>query len=905
MSNAPIPALPSLASIDDPNVRMALQSLYDAWKVRNGDVGDGSNKFLTTGDLLEGFKSINISGGVTNAFSNLNPETVVHSDGWVRSMLQTVDNYIQQSRLWKELNTELSRIDTSVIDEAESRVTAIQQVSDAIVAEASSRVSDIQQVFDELSAEASARLAADTANGSSINAIQEVNATQATQISGLTTRIGSAESDIVNLESTTASQATSLTSLTSRVGTTESNIGTLQTTTATQANSLTSLTSRVGSAESNISTLQTTTSGQATSITNLTTTVGQRSRVFAQAAAPASDASYTLRVNDLWYDTDDQNKHYRWSGSAWVDLTDTRLLTAGSNITSLQSTTASQATALTNLTTRVSTAESDITSLETTTSTQAQSLSSLTTRVGTAESNISTLNTTTASQANSLTLLTSRVSTTESAISSEATARANGDTALTNSLNTQVATINGNISSLQTSYNNLATTTGVNSSAITSLQTSVNGVNTVAQSGLSLAQTTSNSVNGSWTVKFDADGYVVGAGLGLEGKNGTYTSTFGVIADRFFIAKPGGVDPVPMLEAADVNGVNVLAFKGVIAGASGYFSGDLDAAGGTFRGSLNAATGTFAGVLQAGVVDITKLQGYSETRSSPGVYDFTISADYPQIRYQLIGGGGGGGVGDYGEWNTPAGPGGGGGAGQYLLGTTGSFPEGTIIRVSVGVGGSAGTEWQQSGGNGGATTIQYKTPAMSSFITIVTADYGRGGACAPDAYYDNADGDTRGGAGGFGYPEGSSGWSGEWGYPGSTAAGGNGASSLWGGGGQGVWQGQGGSATGHGAGGAGGGFHPGWRFNSWHNTGKYNGWYPGGAGSGGRMILEFFNPNAVVLRSEFTQTVSNVITLQQDVSSIKTWYATRTYVDTLNNDTRSWVSQNFAGNCACTNCQCK
>ena len=51
-------------------------------------------------------------------------------------------------------------------------------------------------------------------------------------------------------------------------------------------------------------------------------------------------------------------------------------------------------------------------------------------------------------------------------------------------------------------------------------------------------------------------------------------------------------------------------------------------------------------------------------------------------------------------------------------------------------------------------------------------------------------------------------------------------------------------------GGAGGGVLLGWA-NSGHSSAEFNGWYPGGNGVGGRAVLEFYNPNGVVLRYEF------------------------------------------------------
>jgi peptidoglycan hydrolase CwlO-like protein len=245
---------------------------------------------------------------------------------------------------------------------------------------------------------------------SSITTLQSTTATQATQLTNLTTRVGTAESSITSLQTTTASQATSISSLTTRVGSAESSVTSLQSTTASQATSISSLTTRVGTAESSIVTLQNTTSSQATQINSLSTTLGTKTRTFVQTDAPTSNASYTLVTNDIWYDSDDGLKPYRWNGSSWVDLTDTRLLNAGSNITTLQSTTATQATQISSLNTRTSTAESNITSLQTTTSTQATQISGLTTRVGTAETSITSLQTTTANQATSISQLNSSVS---------------------------------------------------------------------------------------------------------------------------------------------------------------------------------------------------------------------------------------------------------------------------------------------------------------------------------------------------------------------------------------------------------------------------------------------------------------------------------------------------------------
>lgn len=65
-----------------------------------------------------------------------------------------------------------------------------------------------------------------------------------------------------------------------------------------------------------------------------------KTRVFYQTTAPASDSNYTLKANDLWFDTDDGNKPYRWTGSAWAETTDTRLADSWSEILDIRNATA-------------------------------------------------------------------------------------------------------------------------------------------------------------------------------------------------------------------------------------------------------------------------------------------------------------------------------------------------------------------------------------------------------------------------------------------------------------------------------------------------------------------------------------------------------------------------------------
>jgi hypothetical protein len=53
--------------------------------------------------------------------------------------------------------------------------------------------------------------------------------------------------------------------------------------------------------------------------------VGLKSKVFAQMTPPYSDANYTLKLNDIWIHTGNNNKMYRWDGLAWVPADDMRI----------------------------------------------------------------------------------------------------------------------------------------------------------------------------------------------------------------------------------------------------------------------------------------------------------------------------------------------------------------------------------------------------------------------------------------------------------------------------------------------------------------------------------------------------------------------------------------------------
>ena len=68
---------------------------------------------------------------------------------------------------------------------------------------------------------------------------------------------------------------------------------------------------------------------------NAMATADGKNTIYVQTSAPTGG---TYKVNDLWYDSDDGNKLYAWSGTAWVSAQDTAIAAAAAAATAAQST---------------------------------------------------------------------------------------------------------------------------------------------------------------------------------------------------------------------------------------------------------------------------------------------------------------------------------------------------------------------------------------------------------------------------------------------------------------------------------------------------------------------------------------------------------------------------------------
>lgn len=252
----------------------------------------------------------------------------------------------------------------SITQETTSRITADEALQTQINTLSAASSGDFQDLIAALQEEQAARVAADTAEATNRQTLaaqlrgnytgtdpsmlstgllyneRQARVTSegalASSISALSATVNTNNTTVTALISTEASAratadnaiTTSLTQLTSRVGTTESSITSLQSTQASQATSLSSVITRVGTAETNISTLQTTTANQASQITSISATANAKVRTFVQTSAPTASAT-----GDMWFDSDDGYKAYRWSGTAWVEVTDSRIASNAAAIT--------------------------------------------------------------------------------------------------------------------------------------------------------------------------------------------------------------------------------------------------------------------------------------------------------------------------------------------------------------------------------------------------------------------------------------------------------------------------------------------------------------------------------------------------------------------------------------------
>jgi hypothetical protein len=339
----------------------------------------------------------------------------------------------------------------------------------------------------------------------------------------------------------------------------------------------------------------------------LQTQIDQKNRTYRQTPAPAATG---LITGDLWFDTADNNKSYRWSGTAWVATDDARIASTAANLTNnyytktaTDSAIASATTGLVSQTTLNTTLSSYVTNAALTsgyyTATQTDSAissatqnlvsttslnstlssyvtnSSLTTNYYTktqTDSAISTATTGLVSQTSLTSQLGSYV--TNASLTANYYTKTATDSAISAATSSLVSTttFNNTLTSYVTNAtltNNYYTKTATDSAIATgdnavtaSFNNTLTGYATTAAVQQNyFAKADGQALQGQYTVKVDLNGYVTGFGLASTVVNGTPSSEFIIRADRFSIASPGYTTIVPFIVtgATTINGVSVPA----------------------------------------------------------------------------------------------------------------------------------------------------------------------------------------------------------------------------------------------------------------------------------------------------------------------------------------------------------
>ena len=119
-------------------------------------------------------------------------------------------------------------------------------------------------------------------------------------------------------------------------------LDTLTTQTVSTATGVNSLANRLTTLETTVadpsSGLAATVSAVQNANTNITSLQNDKNQTFAQNSAPPNNSTSNLKEGDLWIETDNNNKIYRWSGSTWVDYADGRITATASTLSQLEAT---------------------------------------------------------------------------------------------------------------------------------------------------------------------------------------------------------------------------------------------------------------------------------------------------------------------------------------------------------------------------------------------------------------------------------------------------------------------------------------------------------------------------------------------------------------------------------------
>lgn len=191
---------------------------------------------------------------------------------------------------------------------------SIKANADALAAEATSRSSLVATVANQgaaITAEQTARATADSAEATAREALAARVTTAEGNITANAAAISTEATARANADS---AEATARETLAARVTTAENDIA------ANEAAITTEQTARANGDSAN-----------ASSIAQVSAVANARNTIFRQDEPPTANAA-----GDLWFDSNDNNKAYRWNGSVWVATDDARIAANAAAITTEQ-----------------------------------------------------------------------------------------------------------------------------------------------------------------------------------------------------------------------------------------------------------------------------------------------------------------------------------------------------------------------------------------------------------------------------------------------------------------------------------------------------------------------------------------------------------------------------------------
>lgn len=214
-----VPGIPlqALDSIQDQNVSTVLRAIVDGWHVRNGSAGTGDARFVTLSEInnLQSTIQQDTKNSISRAIANY-PEPTL-TPGQINRIINDLQASVMASQLWQELGSTIGKIDLSLATEIEKQ------------------------------------LGINTIQGSAIKSLQTVTNNQATQISGILTRVGANESAILTEQQTRIDNDNAIATSTSlQFSSVNNSLSALQTQQTTTANTVSAHTSSITSLQASV-----------------------------------------------------------------------------------------------------------------------------------------------------------------------------------------------------------------------------------------------------------------------------------------------------------------------------------------------------------------------------------------------------------------------------------------------------------------------------------------------------------------------------------------------------------------------------------------------------------------------------------------------------------------------------